>query len=154
MVAQTRVSQPHSLTWSDVIERDEGRVQLSVLGKGHKRREVLLPEVVARSLLSLRGDAGANDPVFASPRGGHLTERAVNYMLKRAATNAGINPKLSAHWLRHAHASHAIDRKAPLPVVQSTLGHGNIAITSGYLHARPGTSSGLSIDPGVFLQRG
>jgi len=149
-----RVSELVSLTWSDVIERDGGRVQLSVLGKGHKRREVLLPEVVARSLLSLRGDAGANDPVFASPRGGHLTERAVNYMLKRAATNAGINPKLSAHWLRHAHASHAIDRGAALPVVQSTLGHGNIAVTSGYLHARPGDSSGLHLDEGVFLQRG
>jgi integrase/recombinase XerD len=140
------------LTWSDVIERDGGKVQLSVLGKGHKRREVLLPEVVARALLSLRGDAGANDPVFASPRGGHLTERAVNYMLKRAASNAGINPKLSAHWLRHAHASHAIDRGAALPVVQSTLGHGNIAVTSGYLHARPGDSSGLHLDKGVFLQ--
>ena len=59
--------------WRDVIERDGGKVQLSVLGKGHKRCEVLLPEVVARSLLSLRGDAGANDPVFTSPRGGHLT---------------------------------------------------------------------------------
>jgi integrase/recombinase XerD len=149
-----RVSELVALTWSDVIERDGGRVQLSVLGKGHKRREVLLPEVVSRSLLSLRGDAGANDPVFASARGGHLTERAVNYMLKRAAINAGINPKLSAHWLRHAHASHAIDRGAALPVVQSTLGHGNIAVTSGYLHARPGESSGLSLDPGVFLQRG
>jgi integrase/recombinase XerD len=126
--------------------RDGGRVQLSVLGKGHKRREVLLPEVVSRSLLSLRGDAGANDPVFASPRDGHLTERAVNYMLKRAAANAGINPKLSAHWLRHAHANHAIDRGAALPVVQSTLGHGNIAVTSGYLHARPGDSSGLHLD--------
>jgi site-specific recombinase XerD len=147
-----RVSELVALTWADVIERDGGKVQLSVLGKGHKRREVLLPEVVARSLLSLRGDAGANDPVFASPRGGHLTERAVNYMLKRAAANAGINPKLSAHWLRHAHASHAIDRGAALPVVQSTLGHGNIAVTSGYLHARPGTSSGLSLDPGVFLR--
>jgi integrase/recombinase XerD len=71
-------------------------------------------------------------------------------MLKRAAINAGINPKLSAHWLRHAHASHAIDRGAALPVVQSTLG--NIAITSGYLHARPGDSSGLHLDEGVFLQ--
>ena len=135
-----------------MIERDGGKVQLSVLGKGHKRREVLLPEVVARSLLSLRGDAGANDPVFASPRGGHLTERAVNYMLKRAATNAGINPKLSAHWLRHAHASHAIERGAALPVVQATLGHDNVATTSGYLHARPDTSSGLSLDAGVFLR--
>ena len=77
-----RVSELVALTWSDVIERAGGRVQLSVLGKGHKRREVLLPEVVSRSLLSLRGDAGANDPVFASPRGGHLTERAVNYPAK------------------------------------------------------------------------
>ena len=140
-----RVSELVALTWSDVIERDGGMVQLSVLGKGQKRREVLLPEVVSRSLLSLRTDAGASDPVFASPRGGHLTERAVNDMLKRAA-------KLSAHWLRHAHASHAIDRGAALPVVQSTLGHGNIAVTSAYLHARPGDSSGLSLDPGVFLR--
>jgi integrase/recombinase XerD len=52
------------------------------------------------------------------------------------------------------HASHAIDHGAALPVVQSTLDHGNIAVTSGYLHARPGTSSGLSLNPGVFLQRG
>jgi site-specific recombinase XerD len=147
-----RVSELASLTWSDVIERDGGKVQLSVLGKGHKRREVLLPDVVGRSLLSFRGDAGANEPVFASPHGGRLGERAINYMLKRAAARAGINTKLSAHWLRHAHASHAIERGSPLPVVQATLGHGNIAVTSGYLHARPGTSSGLSLDPGVFLR--
>ena len=147
-----RVSELVALTWADVIERDAGKVQLSVLGKGHKRREILLPEVVGRSLLSLRGDAGANDPVFRSPRGGHLTERAVNYMLKRIAAKVGVNEKFSAHWLRHAHASHAIDHGAALPVVQSTLGHGNISVTSGYLHARPGTSSGLSLDPGVFLR--
>ena len=36
--------------------------------------------------------------------------------------------------------------------VQNTLGHGNIATTSGYLHARPDTSSGLHLDPGVFLR--
>jgi hypothetical protein len=29
--------------------------------------------------------------------------------------------------------------------VQLTLGHGNIAVTSGYLHARPGDSSGLPL---------
>jgi integrase/recombinase XerD len=45
-----------------------------------------------------------------------------------------------------------IDRGASLPEVQSTLGHGNIATTSGYLHARPNTSSGLHLDPGVFLR--
>ena len=76
----------------------------------------------------------------------------MNYMLKRAAAAAGINANLSAHWLRHAHASHAIERGAALPVVQATLGHGNISVTSGYLHARPGNSSGLVLDPGVFLR--
>jgi Phage integrase family len=60
--------------------------------------------------------------------------------------------QVSPHWLRHAHGSHAIDRGASLPEVQTTLGHGNIATTSGYLHARPDTSSGLHLDPGVFLR--
>ena len=54
--------------------------------------------------------------------------------------------------LRHAHGSHAIERGASLPEVQATLGHGNIATTSGYLHARPDSSSGLHLDPGVFLR--
>jgi integrase/recombinase XerD len=80
--------------------------------------------------------------------GSKLTERNVNAMVKRAAAKAGINAAVSPHWLRHAHGSHAIDRGASLPEVQSTLGHGNIATTSGYLHARPDTSSGLHLDPG------
>ena len=147
-----RVSETVGLTWADVLLRGE-RVQLSILGKGGKMRQVLLPEVVSRSLLSLRSGAGANDPVFPSRKaGGRLTERAVNGMVKRAAAKAGITMAVSPHWLRHAHGSHAIDRGASLPEVQSTLGHGNIATTSGYLHARPDSSSGLHLDPGVFLR--
>ena len=34
--------------------------------------------------------------------------------------------------------------------VQSTLGHANVATTSGYLHSRPNTSSGLKLDEGIF----
>jgi len=148
-----RVSEAVSLTWADVLPRDE-RVQLSIQGKGGKVRQVLLPEIVSRSLLSLRGDDADTDaPVFASRMGGgKLTERNVNAMVKRAAANAGINRAVSPHWLRHAHGSHAIDRGASLPEVQSTLGHGNIATTSGYLHARPDSSSGMKLDPGVFLR--
>ena len=48
-----RVSELVALTWSDVLPRDE-RVQLNIVGKGGKVRQVLLPEVVSRSLLSLR----------------------------------------------------------------------------------------------------
>lgn len=147
-----RVSETVSLKWGDVLTRDK-RVQLSITGKGGYVRQVLLPEIVSRSLLSLRGDAGANDPAFASRKGGgHLTERAVNGMVKRAAVKAGITMAVSPHWLRHAHGSHAIDRGATLPEVQTTLGHSNIATTSGYLHARPNSSSGLVLDRGIFVQ--
>ena len=115
-------------------------------------RQVLLPEAVSRALLSLRGDAGANDPIFASRKtDARLTERAVLGIVKRVAARAGIEAPVSPHWLRHAHASHAIDRGATLPEVQSTLGHGNIATTSGYLHARPESSSASSSIPECFF---
>lgn len=144
-----RVSEVVALTWSDVIERGT-KIQLSVTGKGGRIRQVLLPEAVATAILVLRNDAGANDPVFASRKGGRLTERAVNYMMKRAAERAGITDAVSPHWLRHAHGSHALDRGATLAEVQTTLGHANVATTSGYLHARPDTSSGMKLDQGIF----
>ncbi len=144
-----RVSEIVALSWADVIAREKG-VQLSVAGKGGRVRQVLLPVIVSRSLLELRGDAGANDPIFASREGNRLTERAVNYMIKRAAERAGITGAVSPHWLRHAHGSHALDRGATLPEVQTTLGHANVATTSAYLHARPDSSSGLRLDPGIF----
>ena len=49
--------------------------------------------------------------------------------------------KVSPAWLRHAHASHALDRGAPIHLVQSTLGHADLRTTSAYTHARPGDSS-------------
>jgi integrase/recombinase XerD len=123
-----RGSELMALTWADVLPRDD-RVQLT--GKGGKVRQVLLPEIVSRSLLSLRGKAGANDPMFASRKGGgRLTELAVHAMVKRTAKAAGINADVSPHWLRHAHGSHAIERGASLPEVQATLGHGNISTTT------------------------
>jgi integrase/recombinase XerD len=147
-----RVSEIVGLNWADVLPRDQGLVQLSIVGKGGKIRQVLLPEIVSRSLLSLRGDAGADDPVFVDKKGERMYARAVHRMIKKAAEAAEINADVSPHWLRHAHGSHAIERGASLPEVQATLGHGNIATTSGYLHARPDSSSGLRLDPGVFLR--
>jgi integrase/recombinase XerD len=144
-----RISELVGLSWADVIVRDD-KVQLSVTGKGGRVRQVLLPEAVSKSLLSLRGDAGANDPVFPTRTGTRLKQRAISYMIKRAAKRAGIAETVSPHWLRHAHGSHALDRGATLAEVQSTLGHANVATTSGYLHARPNTSSGLKLDEGIF----
>jgi integrase/recombinase XerD len=139
-----RVSELVSLTWSQVIRRDSGEAQLSIVGKGDKSREVLIPAAIAGPLLVSRGDAPASTPVFASVRrpGRPLTERAVNYIVKEAAERAGVNPAASVHWLRHAHASHAIDNGAPITLVSATLGHADIKTTSVYAHARPGESSG------------
>ncbi|MBU4356156.1 MAG: tyrosine-type recombinase/integrase, partial [Proteobacteria bacterium] len=58
-----------------------------------------------------------------------------------AAIRAGIEGAVSPHWLRHAHASHALDRGAPIHLVQATLGHASVATTGKYLHARPDDSS-------------
>jgi site-specific recombinase XerD len=60
----------------------------------------------------------------------------------RVTKRAGVNPAASVHWLRHAHASHAIDNGAPITLVAATLGHADLKTTSVYAHARPGESSG------------
>jgi integrase len=88
--------------------------------------------------------APASAPVLQSVRrpGSPLTERAVNFIVKEAAERAGVNPAASIHWLRHAHASHAIDNGAPITLVSATLGHADLKTTSVYAHARPGESSG------------
>jgi site-specific recombinase XerD len=138
-----RVSELVSLTWAQVIPRESGEAQLEVLGKGDKVRQVLIPAAIARPLLASRGDAPASAPVFGAVRhDGALSERAINYIVKDAAQRAGINPAASVHWLRHAHASHAIDNGAPITLVSATLGHADLKTTSVYAHARPGESSG------------
>jgi len=45
-------------------------------------------------------------------------------------------------WLRHAHASHALDRACPIHTLKDSLGHASVATTSRYLHARPNDGSG------------
>jgi site-specific recombinase XerD len=80
--------------------------------------------------------------VFASQRRGHLDPSQVHRVVKAAAARAGLPAEVSAHWLRHAHASHALGRGAPTHLVQATLGHASVATTGRYLHARPSDSSG------------
>lgn len=145
-----RVCELVALSWADVLSGRGGKAQLSIIGKGGVVRQVLLPNKLSEDLLAARSDAGSGDPVFKARHGGRLTERAVLGLLKRIAKRAGVNEAVSPHWLRHAHASHALDRGATLVETQATLGHANVATTSGYLHARPESSSGLRLDPAIF----
>lgn len=130
-----RVSELASLTWDETIPRENGEVQLALIGKGDKPRHVLLPADVAARLLALRDRAPAKASVFG------IKEREINYLIKRTANRAGVNEAASAHWFRHAHASHAIDNGAPITLVSQTLGHADLKTTSVYAHARPNESS-------------
>jgi integrase/recombinase XerD len=139
--AGLRVSEACSLKWRDLQPRDEAG-QVTVFGKGDKTRTILLSEATWAELAALRGDAGPDDAVFRSrKKGGHLTPSAVFHVVRAAARRAGIEGNVSPHWLRHAHASHALDRGAPIHLVQQTLGHASVATTGRYLHARPSDSS-------------
>ena len=91
-------------------------------------------------------DKGASDaPIFISQKGGRLDETQVHRIVKAAAARAGITGNVSAHWLRHSHASHALDRGANIALVRDTLGHSSLAITSRYTHAKPNESSALHL---------
>jgi integrase/recombinase XerD len=136
-----RVSELCGLCWRDIQANGEG-VQITVFGKGAKTRAVQLPDSVAKVLGKVRGDAGQSDPVFRSRKQrGALEPAAVFRIVRQAAVRAGIELAVSPHWLRHAHASHALDRGAPIHLVQATLGHASITTTGRYLHARPKDSS-------------
>jgi integrase/recombinase XerD len=135
-----RVSELVGLAWRDLQPRDDAG-QVTVFGKGGKTRTVLLSAATWAELVALRKDAGADDPVFRSRRGGHLDPRQVRRIVLGAARRAGLEAKVSPHWLRHAHASHALDRGAPVHLVAATLGHASIATTGKYAHARPSDSS-------------
>ena len=136
-----RVSELCALCWRDLQPGGDGG-QITVLGKGSVTRSVQLPASVWKQLESLRSPAGADEPVFRSrKKSGALQPVAVLRIVKRAAARAGIAASVSPHWFRHAHASHALDRGAPIHLVQTTLGHASIATTGRYLHARPKESS-------------
>ena len=139
--AGLRISEVCGLRWRDLIARDAAG-QVTVYGKGGKTRVVLLSARTWVLLDGIRGDGEPDDSVFRSRKGGGpLDASAVHRVVKAAAARAGLSPEVSAHWLRHAHASHALDRGAPVHLVQATLGHASVATTGRYLHARPTDSS-------------
>jgi integrase/recombinase XerD len=140
-VSGVRVSEVCGLKWCDAVPRAEGG-QITVFGKRGKTRTVLLKPKSWSQLLAIRGDAGPVDAVFQSRKGGgHLDASQVRRIIYAAAKKAGLEQKVSPHWMRHAHASHALDRNAPIHLVQATLGHASVSTTGRYLHARPTESS-------------
>lgn len=139
-----RISEVCGLTWADVQPNgDSGQVTL--FGKGGKTRAVKLSKATWQALQALRQGAGNDEPVFVSQKGGRLDETQIHRIVKAAAARVGIAGNVSAHWLRHSHASHALDRGANIALVRDTLGHSSLAVTSRYTHAKPNESSALHL---------
>jgi integrase/recombinase XerD len=140
-----RVSELVSLP--SAVLRGDARL-LTIKGKGGRERQVPLSPPARRALnryLGLTPD-GAPDPDVAratagkwlfpsSSAEGHLTRQRFAQDLKLVATAAGIAPeRVSPHVLRHAFASHLLDRGADLRAVQQLLGHADISTTEIYTH--------------------
>ena len=72
--------------------------------------------------------------VFLNRFGGPLSTRSVERLMKKYLQEAGLNPELSPHSLRHSFATHMLDAGADLRSVQELLGHASMSTTQIYTH--------------------
>lgn len=109
---------------------------LTVIGKGGQQRMVPVSGRATKALTAwLEVRPGGGRHVFPSPRGGHLTRVRLFQLLRELALRAGLDPeKVSPHVLRHAFATHLLEGGADLRVLQTLLGHADIATTQIYTH--------------------
>jgi integrase/recombinase XerC len=122
-----------------MVDRDEMLVR--VLGKGGKERIVPFGEPAAealerylkdRALLVRRGPG--TDALFLNARGDRLTARSVHRMVRKYVNQAALHSGLSPHSLRHAFATHLLERGADLRSIQELLGHSSLSTTQKYTH--------------------
>lgn len=126
----------------EAVRRDPA--YLIVRGKGGKERLAPLNPAARAALKAwltardARRKPEAPDSPWLFPsssRSGHLTPRRFAQLLDEAAVTAGLDPaRVSPHVLRHAFATHLLEGGADLRVVQTLLGHADIATTQIYTH--------------------
>lgn len=117
---------------------------VTVMGKGRKERICPLGSPASRALteamkardrfwLALQKD-GKPPAVFLNKHGGRLSARSMERSMKKYIAEAGLNPDLSPHALRHSFATHLLDAGADLRSVQELLGHASLSTTQIYTH--------------------
>jgi integrase/recombinase XerD len=127
---------------------------LTIKGKGGRQRMVPLNPAAQDALVlylrerdtAIATEGGSSAAAGASPwlfpswgQQGHLTRQRLAQELKLLAHQANIEPtRVSPHVLRHAFASHMLERGADLRALQKLLGHADISTTQVYTHMREG----------------
>lgn len=120
----------------DVADIDFPSKSLRVKGKGNKERVTLFGQAAEEAIRDyLKGErVGETRALFTNPKGGRLTTRTVQNVVKRWAMRAGLPPEVTPHTLRHSFATHLLDGGADLKTVQQLLGHESLATTQIYTH--------------------
>jgi len=128
----------------DVEKLDLDSRLVRVSGKGGKER--LLP-VGRKAIAAIReylehtekrrkkaGYSISHGPLLLNYRGGRLSDRSVNRLVKRYSKECGIIMEISPHSIRHTFATHLLDGGADLRSIQELLGHVNLSSTQKYTH--------------------
>lgn len=139
-----RVAELVSVNLDDL---DLQRQMLKVSGKGNKERlvpvggpaiEAVNEWLLIRAELIIhckkRGKKAAEDALFLNNRGGRLTTRSVERLVKMYAERIGLSGQVTPHCLRHSFATHLIEMGADLRSVQELLGHSSLSTTQRYTH--------------------
>jgi len=108
---------------------------MRVRGKGRKERQVPLPRQAAEAVERYLGERAVvrdEAAVFLNHRGGRLTTRGINGIVKLYATHLGQDSSLHPHTFRHAYATHLLADGADLRAIQELLGHARLSTTQKY----------------------
>lgn len=105
-------------------------------GKGSKPRSVMLSPWLLQELRDYWRQTRPTGPWLFPGRvaAEHISTRAVQNAIKRAAARAGIHRRITPHTLRHAFATGLLDSGVDIRTIQRLLGHATLATTSRYLH--------------------
>ena len=125
-------------------------LRMHVVGKGRdeKERDVTLSATGTRLLKPIVEATPLDCYLFPGQRpNSALSSTSAYRHIKSVFKAAGLPPKASPHWLRHAGASHAHHNGATLVQLRDMLGHSDVKVTSLYLHSDPDSSCARALDP-------